>query len=85
MQVVPQTQELHFTYLPGGAEIISIDAFNRLGFKLKEVRNFAKTPLKRQEAVAPFTENELKKKVRYKSHKNVMNKKARTFILTKLG
>jgi len=27
--VVPQTQELHFTYLPGGAEIISIDAFNR--------------------------------------------------------
>ena len=27
--MVPQTQELQFTYLPGGAEIISIDAFNR--------------------------------------------------------
>ena len=66
---MPQTQELHFTYLPGGAEIISIDAFNRLGFKLKEVRNFAKISLKQQEAFAPFTENELKKKVRYKSRK----------------
>ena len=27
--VVPQTQELQFTYIPSGAEIISIDAFNR--------------------------------------------------------
>jgi hypothetical protein len=29
MQVVPQTQELQFTYIPGGSEIISIDAYNR--------------------------------------------------------
>ena len=27
--MVAQTQELQFTYLPGGAEIISIHAFNR--------------------------------------------------------
>jgi len=27
--VVPQCQELQFTYIPSGAEIISIDAFNR--------------------------------------------------------
>jgi hypothetical protein len=27
--VVPQTQELQFTYIPGGSEIISIDAYNR--------------------------------------------------------
>jgi len=27
--VVPQTQELQFTYIPSGAEIISIDAFNK--------------------------------------------------------
>jgi len=27
--VVPQTQEIQFTYIPSGAEIISIDAFNR--------------------------------------------------------
>ena len=29
VQVVPQTQELQFTYIPGGSEIISIDAYNR--------------------------------------------------------
>ncbi len=29
LQVVPQTQELQFTYIPGGSEIISIDAYNR--------------------------------------------------------
>ena len=78
---MPQTQELHFTYLPGGAEIISIDAFNRLGFKLKELSAFAKTPLKRQEAVAPFTENELEKKVRCKSCKKIMNRKAMIIFL----
>ena len=27
--VVPQSQEIQFTYIPSGAEIISIDAFNR--------------------------------------------------------
>ncbi len=26
---MPQTQELQFTYIPGGSEIISIDAYNR--------------------------------------------------------
>ena len=30
--VVPQTQDLKFTYIPSGAEIISINAFNRSKF-----------------------------------------------------
>ena len=39
MKVVPQTQELNFTYLPNGAEIISLDAFNRCrwGFDVNEL------------------------------------------------
>ena len=39
MKVVPQTQELNFTYLPNGAEIISLDAFNRCYWRLISMYN----------------------------------------------